>query len=235
MQTDIEKIITELYAIDPVLKEHGDDIRVLVSTLLESKPHVVISENFVLNLRKSLLNRASQGVSTPAPSESISNISSWFFRLAPLPAIAILLLALIPDSANSPAPYLQQSDMYEVSDPTVNTYQMNAPAPDMDTSGASNQMFKSSALSAPESAQIDQVQNPLMLETIELSQPGFAVVQTSTGEIIGMSKLLPAGQTVGVYINLQRLPGAGEEFTTMLYVDNGDRVYGKDDTPLSSI
>ncbi len=228
MDTEIEKIITELYEIDPTLKEHRDDIRVLVTTLLEAKPNVVINENFILNLRKSLLNRASEARSSVIPTQS-HDIEWWLLRLAPIGAVAILVLALLPEPQGSPTPYIPQSDMYESSAPVSNTRQMNTLQMDADESSES-QMFKSGASDMTVSPESESaVQNPYILESVELPRAGFAVLQTNAGEIIGVSKLLPAGRTAGVYINLLRTPNEDEGFSVLFYIDDGDGIFSSND------
>ena len=123
----------------------------------------------------------------------------------------------------------------DASGPTMNTFQMNTRSEDSDMGDGSDQMFKSSAVTLPESAQ-HQIENPLMLEPIILAQAGFAALQTGTGEILGVSKLLPVGQVVGVYIDLSRIPDRNESFSVILYADNGNRMFdAHTDIPLGSL
>ncbi len=205
MHDNVEKIIEELYTIDPSLKESSADIRVLVSALIASKPEVTISATFIENLRKELLWKA-EGSLRAKKAHVVSPFSWWLIRLAPIGAFAVLMLMLLPEPAGSPTTTPSYIDTYR----------------QIETSD-SDAMFKST-LTAPET-QTQLVQNPIVLDSVTLTRPGFIVVETNLGEVLGVSKYLSSGTTVGIYINLSRIPDTTEVFSTVQYIDNGDGIF----------
>jgi hypothetical protein len=207
----IEKIIEELYAIDPSLKERANDLYELVAMLIESKPMVTVDTLFLDNLRKELFNR----IRTPeekVPHPSPFNFSWFVTRLVPLAGVAILIFMLVPSSPTSGP---------------INTPYTTSPAREMDIS--SDAVMKS-GLIAPQSKSM-KFRDPIILSAITLDRPGFVVVQTDTQEIVGVSKFLLPGTTVGVQINFIRGVATNESLTGVLYTDNGDGVFGPTDTP----
>ena len=54
---NIEKILNELYIIDPSLKEREGEVRKIIESLLASKPEIIIDNNFVSQLREKLIEK----------------------------------------------------------------------------------------------------------------------------------------------------------------------------------
>jgi len=210
MHQSVEKIINELYEIDPTLKEREADIRALVTVLTESKPAVTVNADFLEKLRTDLLWRAEGSLRTKK-STSVSPFSWWLVRLAPLGAFAILMFMLYPQQTESPATTPLYIDTY-------NRMQIE--------SSDTNQTFKS--MIAEPAVNQQQVQSPIVLESVTLPRSGFAVLETPSGEVLGVSKLLPPGTTVGVYIALTRTLDETGTFYTALYLDNGDGIFTKE-------
>lgn len=225
MKPDVDTIINELYEIDPTLKERGADIRILVTTLLEARPDVVISENFLTSLRARLLERTLHTSPKPVP-QTTPNFAWWALRLAPIGAFALLLLMLIPQPANSPTAPVYQGDTYKTSAPTMET--MNQ----FDRTASKTNM----SAPAPMSMSVEHIQNPIVQSVVTLERPGFIVVRVVTNsgqyEIVGVSKFLNSGTTVGVQINLLRPVSMSESIEAGPYADNGDGVFTEEDTRL---
>lgn len=56
MNTSIEQIVQELYALDPALREHDTDVRALVAELIKARPDVLIDKAFQQELRSTILH-----------------------------------------------------------------------------------------------------------------------------------------------------------------------------------
>ncbi len=207
----VEKIIGELYEIDPTIKEREADIRALVTVLAESKPVLVVNAVFLEKLRTDLLWRA-EGSLRARKTAVVSPFSWWLVRLAPLGAFAVLMFMLYPQQTESPT----TAPIY------IDTYEQMLPE-----SSDADQTLKS--MIAEPTANEGQMQSPFILESVTLPRSGFAVLETYSGEVLGTSKLLPSGTTVGVYITLTRPVDVSDSFSTVLYLDNGDGVYTEKD------
>lgn len=242
MHPDIEKIIKELHAIDPTLLERGGDIRALVTSLLESKPEVAIDQNFILNLRKSVLNRASVHTPKSVQAHPSRALLWWATRLAPIGAVALLFFILYPTSHTLPPAQTLPLNTTPQGNTTnyVQPYQAPTNSTRMETFRTSAPVHDStatdSALGSPTMMQKSAPANTsvIALDSVTLLQPGFVVIHVTTqgnfGEVLGVSPLLPVGTTSGVFISFTRPPAPGESITTVLYIDNGDGRYTNDDT-----
>lgn len=212
MHTQVEKIIDELYAVDPSLREHEADIRALVTTLIETKPEVVISETFVRSLRERLVSEATRTVL--AKDAPVPGLSWWMLRLAPIGVLAVITLMLLPEPAGSPTPlpYSERGGM--------------------EVKTESDAIFKTSAV-APTAPAVG-LSNPVTLSSVTIERAGFIVIHKDAngalGEVVGVSKLLFPGTTVGVQINLLRGIHESESFVGVLYADNGDGLFNEKDT-----
>lgn len=71
--------------------------------------------------------------------------------------------------------------------------------------------------------------NILLIDFVYLEKTGFVVVYENTfeptGELLGVSLKLSAGEHVKVPIRLSRKTKDGEVFTAMLHSDNGDGIF----------
>jgi len=186
------------------------DIRALVLALIESKPEVAINTAFITDFRKELLFRAhgsarARRVSTPSP------FTWWLFRLAPLGAFAVIMLMMLPHEDGTPQsipPYFESYNQIDTG------------------------TYDSTLKTVPSNAELERVsiQNPVILQSVVLPKSGFVVLKTERGEVLGVSKLLPPGTTVGVYVNLIRIPDSSEPYVTSYYIDDGDGIYTEKDT-----
>lgn len=101
----IQHAVREITDLDPSLKPHEAELRVFITNMADVRPHVPLDQHFVTSLRARLML-------APRPQVSpFMNLSAWAFRLAPLGAVALLLLMIAP-------PYYQ-TGQYEFPDPTA--------------------------------------------------------------------------------------------------------------------
>jgi hypothetical protein len=214
MQNNIETILEELYMIDSSLRDYSSDLHTLVTTLATSKPDVTIDQDFLRNLRHQLMVRSIQ--KNRITSQTPSPFGMWLFRLAPLGIVAILTLSLIPSSVHSP-----MDSSY-----SIPTSQIGGEESIMQYKSYDTRVQYELQTTAP------SPEHGITLESTTLTQPGFAVAQTATGEVVGVSSLLPRGTTVGVRINFTRILQVNEEITVTTYTDNGDGIFTNTDLSL---
>jgi superfamily I DNA and RNA helicase len=55
MEKNIKKILEELYAIEPSLREKEEELTKIVKIMIQSKPNIEIDENFKNTLRNQIL------------------------------------------------------------------------------------------------------------------------------------------------------------------------------------
>ena len=71
--------------------------------------------------------------------------------------------------------------------------------------------------------------NSVSVDVAVLEEGGFIVIYENTaeptGEVLGVSTYLPAGEYTNVPITLSRQVQDGESFDAMLHKDNGDHVF----------
>lgn len=114
MEQTLEQILTDIYALEPGLKERDGEVRTLVRELLASRPEVVLDPHFASVLRARVLEQI------PKPQAAHNNKPEqrdtlwWALRLAPIGAFAALTLALIggPEGFEQPLTPEMVSDGY---------------------------------------------------------------------------------------------------------------------------
>ena len=96
MEHTIDTIVRDIIALDPELSGREVEIRSIIAALSDAKPSVEIDGAF--------LNRLRARLAKPMPAQPIA--SPWFVvfaaRLAPVTALALLLLILAPSFVRSP-------------------------------------------------------------------------------------------------------------------------------------
>lgn len=234
MDGKIEKIINDLYALDPSLRERDKDIRAIVVLLIESQPTVSADEAFVRNLRLRLLSLSS------GAGRKIPGFSWWALRLAPLGAIAILLLVFFPE-LTKPVPYGTPLTPA----PSAIPLALEMPTPESARSLSDEKTESPGVLSVPEAAPKSLTmmavsanfvnvssQKPgsaVTIDFVEIEKPGFVVIRAdksgALGEILGESALLPAERSEKIRIDLFRPMREGETLRAALYADDGDDIF----------
>jgi hypothetical protein len=207
MKDKIDDLIEELYRIEPTLKEKPG-IRAIVQSLIDARPDIKVDPAFAGRLRNILL---AQQYAPDNKIKTYDAFSTWLMRLAPIGAIAILLLIIRP-IPERPVEQLDFSgpQMLE-SAPGL----MSLPA-EQDKSEAGPRMM----IASEEPSLFVQSQRPgreISVEFAYLDEPGYVAIFTAEGntpgELIGVSSLLAKGRTDGLVIRLSRNSRAGE----MLY------------------
>ncbi len=231
MHDHIDTILTELEMLDPSWK--GDaNVRQIVEALITQKPSITIDPEFVRSLRAKLIY--AQTVQKPAPSPFMHAL---MMRVAPLSAVALLLLILVPqfmtrdggevdDVVRTPrvpsTSYTSSPESQSVSAPAMDT--MGAPTPDMDAKMLAP--FNESAMTAESGT--DYISNAVLgfaltnqptgeeviIDYIELENDGAVLfVTNSNGEIVGKSIPLSRGPTRRVHVSLTTSMKAGETYS----------------------
>lgn len=93
MEDKIQKILLELYEIDPSLKEHEAKLRQAVQVLLENKTDDEINQEFLLKLKDDLLSEmsASQKMSVAKyGKEKMNGVFRWFYAFTAVAAVVVL-------------------------------------------------------------------------------------------------------------------------------------------------
>ncbi len=251
METEtIEKIVSELLELDPTLKTHEAELRVLVRDMKTKTPSVVLDTNFVTSLRARLM------VAHHTKARASKNFSWWMFRLVPLGAVALIVLVLV-----KPSPYVQEFEMgapvtTRVSEDTDNdsarsadintvmTPEVTSPlmsgGESADSSNADMYMKSAPMKAIPSvlpspltvSPQVQGVS--VRIDSVILTEPGFVVVYTYLPDgrerLIGVSPYLNPGTTTNIPIYLSSRTVSGGTYVVTAHRDGGNRIftYGDD-------
>ena len=243
--TDI--LMRELIALDSTFAEKESDVHILVSLLIEKKPTVVIDEAFVRNLRARLLVPHAFPLRSP-----YQRMNWWAVHLAPIGAIVILLLVLMPKELH----YGTEQTILPLETSSTESFEMNvndetsfsADAPSAKRAPQSNgvegspvnsysvmEMSMDAPLPLPNRFGLD-IQQPgvsVIISTVTFTRPGYVVIHSfdsqGIGPVVGISPIQNSGTTVGVPIYLRTVTRRGESYYAALYHDNGDGVFGLSD------
>lgn len=200
MDKKIETILNELYLLDPTLKSHEVDLRALVAKLISVKPDASVDENFAKELRHKLLGDATKAHIQNAEFSSSAQhtVSWWVLRLAPLGAVAVLMLMLTAQPGG-PSPdggvFMTQVVTAE------NSLHITEQKPGKEVSVDFVTLKKGGFIAIHED------------------------VDGSLGKSIGVSTILEIGRTTSVPITLSRVTKRGEILYAALYEDDGNRVF----------
>lgn len=85
---NMNKILKEIYKIDPTMKKHEAKLKKLLSKMLESKPDIKISKDFVRALQTQLMAKASKN----PQKEKLLKIRRWIFAMSGATAIVLLII-----------------------------------------------------------------------------------------------------------------------------------------------
>lgn len=230
MPDTFEHMIEDIYTLEPALREQDAEVRALVTSLVSAKPVVAVDDTFVQSLRRELLTKA-----VPAP-KAIP--SPWMMYLAPLGAMAVLILMLVPGylshsptSAPAPQSEMMNVEMYMDSDEGVDMKRSADVAPE----GASMMMM------APSEEAGDMIMGDMLtvfdqtpgrvvtIENVTLTTAGFVVIQADEagvpGAVLGVSPMLFAEPSNFVDIPLTTELTLGTMYFATVYHDDGDGVF----------
>lgn len=229
MNDSMEKILKDIYQLDPSLKDRDVEVRNIVKSLIAEKPAVTISESFTKSLRAEL-------VSPPvvASKATPKNTAWWMFYLAPVGVAAIVLFMIAPYSNG---PDVQNTLPTISGDEAFDTYQYNddnqgarKQAPAMESSFMMNAESGDAMEGVQEIVVMAQVPGRIvMVESASLSTPGFVVIHKDDegefGEVIGVSSVLPSGPNYQMSIPLRTPTNNNGSYYAVLYFDNGNGVF----------
>lgn len=245
MDDRLTTILEDLYRLDPTLKGEEEAVRALVATLLKEKPMVVPDPAFVMKLRSELVV-PSAGAARPGSVAS----PWWMVYVAPVGALALLLLILVPKYVTSPTettltPTLAPTPVTneEAADESVSDaalFEMSAPA-DMGTRkmgggaeadaafGSEMSIMATPALDVPAGPSLfapdQEAGGEILAQVFSPTFPALLVVYRET-EVLGVSQLIvPTEQPLEVSVPLYTRAVAGEILTLQVYVDNGDSIF----------
>jgi len=228
MPDRFEHIIEDIYTLEPTLREQDAEVRALVTSLVSAKPAVAVDDAFVQELRRDLLTNV-----VPAP-KAIP--SPWMMYLAPLGAMAVLVLMIVPG-------YLTNKT---VELPTALPEMMNI---EMQMDMEDGAGMKRSADVVPEAASMMMMAPPgddfamgdmitvfdqtpgrvVEVASVSFTAPGFVVIQSDgggvPGTVLGVSPMLFAETSELVEIPLTTELQTGSMYFASLYHDDGDGVF----------
>ncbi len=227
MDKDLDKILRDIYALDATLKERDAEVRAVVSVLIDAHPKVPIDFDFIQNLRMRVL---SSNIKPATPSPYAENVRWWLVRVAPVGAVAVLLLMLI-ETPRSPVPTsLEDLPRTESAIPTTEDMLYNSPIEDTSSfsmmapaDDSTRTMGKQGAASVPY-IEVLPVHNamPYVQLFATLTTDGYVVVYDSSEAIVGTSSLLSAKEMRQVTVPLSRTLVEGETLSARMFVDDGD-------------
>lgn len=225
MNTSNDTIILDILSLDPELASRESEIRDIVALFVGAKPTVEIDGVFLNRLRAHIVKRPVEG-SIPSP---------WFqafiIRLAPVSAIALLVLILAPSFLTRPN---------EVGDSlmSVQEVSLETSAPlsaKRAAEGPTADMFSMTSIENENVQEESFAIGPQMPGTIvhvdfvSLHEWGFIGIHENAdgvlGILVGTSTLLAPGVTKEISVSLTRPSRVGETYFGIAYKDNGDGVF----------
>lgn len=231
MPDTFEHMIEDIYTLEPALREQDAEVRALVTSLVSAKPVVAVDDTFVQSLRRELLTKVA-----PAP-KAIP--SPWMMYLAPLGAMAVLILMLVPGylshsptSAPVPQSEMMNTEMQMDADDGAGSMKRSA---DMAPEGASMMMMAPSEesgdmMSGDMLTVFDQAPGRVVtVESVTLTTAGFVVIQADEagvpGAVLGVSPMLFAEPSNFVDVPLTAELTLGTMYFATVYHDDGDGVF----------
>ncbi len=244
-------ILNELLALDTTFTEKKAELGVLISKLQSKKPNAHIDEVFVSELRARLILRKGFHILSP-----YSRAYWWATHLAPIGAIAVLFLILVPQEMKFTEQELLHDDVYMEStmeSPSADDASLKSMDAEESISSDMDSSFNTLSLPQPPPGSDERTQsqnyfslpkqNPsssVQIESVTLTEPGFIVVHhfgpNGIGQVVGISPLQNSGTTVGITIFLRSVSRPQDTYYVGLYHDNGNGVFSaNDDIPVIDV
>ncbi len=227
MNNRTEKLVQDLFEIDPSFKNDEAFVRALAELMVETKPFVVPDAALKTILRAKLL--AHYAINKKATTFEWP----WWVSYA-VPAAFVFLLMV---TTTPPIGVIHRE--HNLGD--VPTIVKSAPASMIADEAATNRGVTSSfAESDSLSRKAGEVLNEtevsaqlagfeVVASVITLNKPAFAVVSESlSGDILGVSRLLPVGRSESLVVVLKKPTEVGGSYEFTLYSDDGDGIFDKD-------
>jgi hypothetical protein len=239
----INTIVKEIIELEPSLREHEAYLKTIIADMERVRPTAPLDATFRAALRTKI-----SGMRPPMPSP-YANMSWWALRLAPVGAIALLLLIMLP-STQSPTELVE---VPEASDPRILNIEIGGT---IDTSAergyglggggeadmsvsAPSMSAKTESMVANQSVRTFTIppQRPgpsIRLDTLTVPAPSFLVVYEGTlgaERVIGASPLLHTGTAENLSISLKSPTDPAGNYRVALFHDDGDQVFTLRDAP----
>lgn len=239
MEDQIQKIVQELFELDPELRTEEVLVRKLVLEMLESRPAVMPDAALKATVRARLLATLATS-KTEAKTGFV--LPWWLIYSAPVGVAALLFMLTTP--GNGPiilAPYssVPVEEMAPMSEPAVSA----KGSPEMDSAAGMRSMTMPTDMGGDMMVESPEVQVyeastlivgsqvPGMTVLIEgglLTNNAFVTVrELATGTIIGVSEMKLSGEMAGFLLPLISPTEAGMVYEAAIYFDDGDGLFAE--------
>lgn len=254
MEDHTEKILQELFVLDPALKADESLVRALVAEMLAHKPSIVPDASLKAAVRARLL--AAMATST-TETKSGFVLPWWLVYSAPVGVAAVLFLLTAPGYSPAPdlnfapttmpeaykggAPAIYSESAVDVGAPTNDTglYQKTTPGAESDAAVRSMTMPEDmgegimTEMAEPEavlssSLYIGQQQPGMVVSIAEaaFTAPAFVLVRDlTTREVVGVSELYSEGTLYSQVFLIKQPLLAERVYEAAVYLDDGDGVF----------
>ncbi len=241
----MEKLIDELVAFDPSLKEHEGALRAVISEFSLKRPDITPDPAFVNSLRARILLSKRE---IPSP---YAQFNFWAVRLAPLGAFALLLLILAPQGIFEEQSVTEKVVVMEdASQNTImNDVETGTLAPGAETYRTGGGEALDTSISM-KSLPVENQQTPsplviysqepgmsITIDSVFATSPSYVVIYSylpnGQEQVVGVSPLVLPGTTNNIPVYLRAPTRIGEMYTATLHADNGNRVFTRgEDMPI---
>ncbi len=223
MNDKLETLIADLYALDSSLQERDVEIRTLVTELRAARPDLILDSAFVHTLRSHLVKPH------PFSFKTHHSINWWAVHLAPVGAIAVITLMLVPK-------FMTEMNTGETLMIPENTTFDTETAPSAKRAGVAPSESTSLMQVADNAMPADVVSvspqapgNSVVVDYVSFSYPGFIVIQKNVdgelGEVVGTSTLLTREVSGPITIQLSTTTKDGESYFARIFQDQGDEIF----------
>lgn len=235
MAPTLENLVRDILALDPALATEEEAVRALVAELIKKKPVIAPDEAFVRELRKTLL------APSVAKEKPILGLPFWLVYAAPVGAVAVLVLMLLPrQNMVTPVPEvvppLEEARLFTTEPDTASLKQSDAPMAE------DSALFSTLAMPADGGDSFALAPEPdgetVLIEYIAVAGPSFVVVEEMRSDgasavRLGVSAIILPETIAPLSIELSTPLLPELLYTATLYRDDGDGVFdGLTDQPV---
>ena len=237
MEDQIQKIVQELFELDPELRTEEVLVRKLVLEMLESRPAVLPDAALKSAVRARLL-----ATLTTSKTEAKTGfvLPWWLVYSAPVGVATLLFMLTTP--GNGPIILAPQGQApVEVVSPMSEPAVSAKVSPEMDQASDVRSMAMPADMGGEMMAESSKVQGftdtalsvgrlvpgeTVFIEWGWLTAPAFIVIRDlETETIIGVSELQAIGEVPNLLLPLTTPTKIGVDYEAVIYLDNGDEVF----------
>ena len=237
MEDQIQKILNELFELDPKLKTEEVLVRKLVLEMLESRPAILPDAALKAAVRARLMATLA---TSQTETKSGFVLPWWLVYTAPVSVATLLFMLTTPGNGpivlapQGPAPVEVMSPMSEPAVSAKVSPEMDAVVPvrgmampadmggEMMAESPKVQGFTDTALSVGRLVPGETV----FIEWGWLTAPAFIVIRDlETETIMGVSELQAIGEVPNLTLPLTTPTKVGVDYEAVIYFDNGDGVF----------